>query len=103
MIFGIAFHENSSFPKKVHVRKPHDSCSRIGVREGSPKKKEINKKRKSYKKYLQKQVSKKDAKMKKHLPKVIQKRGKHDETTFKKRSEKNIEKIMIMPGAQCDP
>ncbi len=44
MIFGIAFHEKSSFSKKVHVRKPHDSCSRIGVREGSPKKKEIKKK-----------------------------------------------------------
>ena len=43
MISRIAFHEKSSFPKKVHVRKPHDSCSRIGVREGSPKKKEIEK------------------------------------------------------------
>ena len=47
MIFGIAFHENSSFPKKVHVRKPHDSCSRIGVCEGPPKKKEIKKRGKS--------------------------------------------------------
>ena len=43
MVFGIAFHDKSSFPKKVHVRKPHDSCSRMRVREGSPKKKEIKK------------------------------------------------------------
>ena len=50
MIFGIAFHENSSFSKKVHVRKAYDSCSRIGVREGSPKKKEIKKKGKNIKK-----------------------------------------------------
>ena len=47
MIFGIAFHEKSSFSKKVHVRKPHDSCSRIGVCEGPPKKKEIKKRGKS--------------------------------------------------------
>ena len=49
MIFRFASHEKSSFPKKVHVRKPHDSCSRIGVREGSPKKKEIEKRGKSVK------------------------------------------------------
>ena len=49
MIFGIAFHEKSSFSKKVHVRKPHDSCSRIGVCEGPPKKKEIKKRGKNIK------------------------------------------------------
>ena len=50
MIFGIAFHENSSFSKKVHARKAYDSCSRIGVREGPPKKKEIKKRGKIIKK-----------------------------------------------------
>jgi len=60
MIFGIAFHEKSSFPKKVHVRKPHDSCSRIGVREGSPKKKEIKKKGNSVKKPSKNRSRKRD-------------------------------------------
>ena len=62
MIFGIAFHEKSSFPKKVHVRKPHDSCSRMRVREGPPKKKEIKK------------------------------RGEHIKDLFKNRSRKRMQK-----------
>jgi hypothetical protein len=43
MIFGIAPHEQSSFPKKVHVREPYDLPSRIRVGAGSPKKKENKK------------------------------------------------------------
>ena len=38
---SINFLKASSFLKKVNVRKQHDSCSRIRVGEGSPKKKEI--------------------------------------------------------------
>ena len=33
----------TSFPKKLNVRKPHESCSRIRVGEGSPKEEEIKK------------------------------------------------------------
>ena len=58
MIFGIAFHEKSSFSKKVHVRKPHDSCSRIGVCEGPPKKKEIKKRGKIIKNIFKKRSRK---------------------------------------------
>ena len=60
MIFGIAFHEKSSFSKKVHVRKPHDSCSRIGVREGPPKKKEIKKRGKIIKNIFKNRSRKRD-------------------------------------------
>ena len=38
-------HEKTFFSKKVNVRKPYESCSRIRVGEGSPKKKEIEKRR----------------------------------------------------------
>jgi len=34
------------FTKEVHVRKPHESCSRIRAGEGSPKKKDIKQIRK---------------------------------------------------------
>ena len=30
------FHEKTSFRKRVHVRRPHESCSGIRVGEGSP-------------------------------------------------------------------
>ena len=60
MIFGIAFHEKSSFSKKVHVRKPHDSCSRIGVREGPPKNKETEKRGNSVKKPSKNRSRKRD-------------------------------------------
>ena len=40
-IIRIAFHEKSSFPKKVNVLKPNVLRSRMRVREGSPKKREI--------------------------------------------------------------
>ena len=74
MIFGIAFHENSSFSKKVHVRKAYDSCSRIGVREGSPKNKEIKKRGKSVKKLSKNRSRKKDATIKKKRRKSDPKR-----------------------------
>jgi len=44
-------HEKTYFSKKVNVRKPHESCSRIRVGEGSPKKKEIEKMRKILEKH----------------------------------------------------
>ena len=47
MFFEHRFREKSSFPKRVYPRKPLYSCSRIGVREGSPKKKDIKKRGKS--------------------------------------------------------
>ena len=74
MIFGIAFHEKSSFSKKVHVRKPHDSCSRIGVREGSPKKKEIKKRGTIIKNIFKNRSRKRDGNYKENLLKIIQKR-----------------------------
>ena len=43
IVSEVAFREKMSFLKKVDVRKPHDSCSRIGVCEGPSKKKEIKK------------------------------------------------------------
>ena len=47
MTFENRFHEKSSFPKRVYPRKPLYSCSRIGVREGSLKKKDFKKRGKS--------------------------------------------------------
>ena len=35
--FEKCVHEKTYFSEKVHVRKSYDSCSRIGVREGSAK------------------------------------------------------------------
>ena len=35
------FHGKTSFRKSVHVRKPHDSCSRTRVGEGSPENEKI--------------------------------------------------------------
>ena len=84
MIFGIAFHKKSSFPKKVHVRKPYDSCSRIGVREGSPKKKEIKKRGKIIKNIFKNRSRKRMQKLRTNLQKVIKKGGKNEENTFKK-------------------
>ena len=88
MIFGIAFHEKSSFSKKVHVRKPHDSCSRIGVREGSPKKKEIKKRGKSIKNIFKNRSRKRMQKWRKNLQKVIKKGGKNEEKNMKKSIQK---------------
>ena len=39
--FGKAVSRKIKFSEKMDVRKPHDSCSRIRVGEGSPKTKEI--------------------------------------------------------------
>ena len=44
-------HEQTYFSKKANVRKPYESCSRIRVGEGSPKKKEIEKTRKTLEKH----------------------------------------------------
>ena len=41
-------HEKTYFSKKVNVRKPYESCSRMRVSEGSPKKKEIEQMRKHF-------------------------------------------------------
>ena len=41
--FRNAVSRKTTFPKKLHVRKPHESSSRIRVGEGSPKEKEIKK------------------------------------------------------------
>ena len=59
-IFGIAFREKSSFPKNVNVRKQYESSSRIDVRGGSPKKKEIEKRGISVKKPSEKGSRKRD-------------------------------------------
>ena len=87
MIFGIAFHEKSSFSKKVHVRKPHDSCSRIGVCEGPPKKKEI-KERGTIIKNLFKNRSRK--------------RGDNEETTSKNHPKKEV-KMKKEPSKNSPP
>ena len=98
MIFGIAFHEKSSFSKKVHVRKPHDSCSRIGVREGSPKKKEIKKRGKNIKNIFKNRSRKRMQKWRKKLQKVIKKGGKNEEKTMKKSIQKKGRKTEGMPS-----
>ena len=92
MIFGIAFHEKSSFSKKVHVRKPYDSCSRIGVREGSPKKKEIKKIGKHIKKIFKNRSRKRMQKWRNNLQKVIKKGGKNEEKNMKKSIQKKWSK-----------
>ena len=47
MIFEIVFHKKTSFPKRVNVLRTYVLPSRMRVREGSPKKKEIKKEEKS--------------------------------------------------------
>ena len=37
IVSEVAFREKMSFLKKVDVRKPHDSCSRMRVGDSSPK------------------------------------------------------------------
>ena len=83
-IFGIAFREKSSFPKNVNVRKQYESSSRIDVRGGSPKKKEIEQRGISVKNLLKKGLEKGTYIRRKNLQKVIKKGGKNGEKTFKK-------------------
>ena len=42
-VFRNVVSRKTSFPKKLHVRKPYESSSRIRVGEGSPKEKDIKK------------------------------------------------------------
>ena len=53
IVSEVAFHEKMSFLKKVDVRKPYDSCSRMRVGDSSPKRQEIEKNVKSGKRTLQ--------------------------------------------------
>ena len=41
IVFEMQFRETMSFLKKVDVRKPYDSCSRMRVGDSSPKRQEI--------------------------------------------------------------
>ena len=65
MTFEIVFHKKTSFPKRVNVLRTHVLPSRMRVREGSPKKKEIKTNGQIIEKTLQNKSQKRDGGIKK--------------------------------------
>ena len=85
MMFEIVFHKKkTSFPKMVNVLRPYVLPSRMRVREGSPKKKEIEKRGNIVNHRSKNNSKKRDGGMKNNPPKSHQKRRyKSIQNTFK--------------------